>query len=329
MNDISLFSLWTPLTLSKAADLGETLKAYIGGIVSTEAQDLQGDKILQGGCQWDYFLSKGWLNYEHQQGAENILGVPTAVSPVTLDNGNSATRIEGYLMLDRPKAREVYEAAKAIQTASTGLRSIGFSVEGQVLARDPDDPQIITKSRILNVSVTAHPVNPDARLEILARSLSNSLCGQDDDPEGTIDMEEPDTKKGMVGVQQPAQADPSASLSPLVPSSHSEKVAVATSPDGKQEDISTMVERMMRQVMKEEMSTMMSGEVGKMMDAVKNYSNDSSLPPSNKSVASRSPMISLPQMQTLLTRVFPQLPAAENRAMARKLLSAAKNYHNA
>ena len=109
---VDLFSVWTPIDLTKAqGDPDEPLKAPIAGIVSTEGIDLQGDTIMQSGCDWKYFLSKGWLNYEHQQGPEYIVGYPTSVQP-TVHEGKNATMIQGYLLLDRPRAKEVYESAK-------------------------------------------------------------------------------------------------------------------------------------------------------------------------------------------------------------------------
>mgnify|MGYP001500969012 CR=1 FL=1 len=60
----------------------------------------------------------------------------------------------------------------ALQKAKTSRR-LGFSVEGQVLARDKD---AIVKSKVLNVAITAHPVNADARLDVL-KSLAKASVG--------------------------------------------------------------------------------------------------------------------------------------------------------
>lgn len=172
------FSTWTAIDLDKGVN-GEgeeavSPKAYIAGVISSDAVDLQGDKIVQEGMDWSYFLKRGWLNWEHQQGPENIVGVPTSVEPVTLAGGKKAAYLKGYLLLNRPKAKEIMETAKALSSAGSD-RKIGFSVEGQVLARDPQNPKVITKARILNVSVTAHPVNPDANtLELIARSMDSA-----------------------------------------------------------------------------------------------------------------------------------------------------------
>lgn len=338
-DNIDLFAVWTPIDISKAqGDPEQPMKAPIAGIVSTEGKDLQGDMIMQSGCDWDYFLNKGWLNYEHQQGPEFIVGYPTSVQP-TVHDGKNATMIKGYLLLDRPRAKEVYESAKAIQKAGDG-RSIGFSVEGQVMQRDAKDPKKILKARILNVSVTAHPVNPDARLEVLARSLmdldattntSESLVVNDrlsEAPqiEGST-MTDDTATKSMVGYQAPAKSDPTAALSELASQSLDGQPSSATT-DDKDEDMSSLMEGMMRRVLKEEMSKMMSDEVEKMMDQAKGYYQGDKVSDAQKSADSRPPMVSLPQMQTLLGKVFPQLPASEQRSMARKLLSAAKGYHS-
>jgi hypothetical protein len=164
---IQLFSLYTTLDIEKGKE--DTNKVKIGGIISTDAKDQEGDILLQEGMDWTYFLDRGYFNYEHQQGPENILGVPDKVELISMD-GKKATKVEGFLLMDTPKAKDVYQSIKAIDKAGVG-RQIGFSVEGQVIERDPNNPKIVKRAKILNVSITAHPVNPDAKLELLARSL--------------------------------------------------------------------------------------------------------------------------------------------------------------
>jgi len=304
---VELFSTWTEIDISKSRDdQEEQPKAYVAGIISSDAQDLQGDRILQEGMQWDYFLRRGWLNYEHQQGPENILGVPTAVKAVTLEGGKKATRVEGYLLMDRPKAREIAETAKALKSMQSD-RTIGYSVEGQVLQRDPKNPKIITKSRILNVSITAHPVNPDTTLELLARSLLDVGAGAVENQIDTNLTEGQDmeiTEKGQVGYMQPAQPSEDDSLSELAESSMSEDVA--------SEDMASMFQDALKRVMQDAMAELMREQMGKMMD------------PQVKEPV----MVSLAQMNTLMAKVFPSLPQSEQKSIARKLLSAAKGSYN-
>ena len=156
-----------PLTLIKAEQDTERT-AKIRGVISTDSEDMQGERVSQEGLDFSYFLKKGWFNYEHQRGAENLLGYPTGIKR----EGNQTT-VEGVLLLDVPKAREIYEMARALRKA-TKNRSLGFSVEGQVLERDPLDSRKVIKARVLNVAITGSPVNSDTSLELL-KSLFKTL----------------------------------------------------------------------------------------------------------------------------------------------------------
>jgi hypothetical protein len=204
---IETFSRWCPFEVRKGSPNGgdaEPMTARIGGIISMETVDQQGETLVQDGVDWTYFLDKGWFNYEHAAGPDNVLGHPERVTTTTVD-GKPATRVEGVLYLAKSKAREVYETAQAMQKAKVNRR-LGFSVEGQVVERDPSNHRRIKKARVLNVALTAHPVHPDARLELLARSL---------------------TAAG-VGYQTPSIPSTIGSLSPLLPQSIGEASAYAS-----------------------------------------------------------------------------------------------------
>jgi len=187
-----------------SADDSEPMVGRIGGIVSTQTTDQQGEQLVQDGVDWTYALRKGWFNYEHKAGPENVLGHPENIEQIMF-KGEPATRIEGVLYLHKPKAKEIFETAIAMQKSGTGRR-LGFSVEGQVLAREKTR---IIKSKVLNVAITAHPVNALARLDVL-KSLA----------------------AGAVGYQTPAQMG-SGSLSALVPQSIAGIQAMSTYAGGK------------------------------------------------------------------------------------------------
>lgn len=312
---VELFSTWTTIDVEKSIRAGEeeTPKVYVSGVISSDAVDLQGDKIIQGGMLWDYFLRRGWLNYEHKQGPENILGVPTSVKAIELPNGKQGTQVEGYLLMDRPKAREIAETAKALKSMNSD-RSIGYSIEGQVLQRDANNPKIITKARILNVSITAHPVNPDTSLELIARSLLDSSEELVEDQVHTQlaeDLEMDSIDKGQVGYQQPATPSASDSLSPLVVGDDQDESIDSLSEEDS-EDLSSMVQSAVRKMMQESMAEMMREQMTKMFDSA-----------SGKPSSSPA-MVSLAQMNSLMAKVFPTLPQSEQKSIARKLLSAAK-----
>ena len=77
--------------------------AKITGVISTDEVDLQGERVLQKGLDFSYFLKKGTFNYEHQAGAENMLGYPTKIN-----QRKGYTEVEGVLLLDKPKARDIF-----------------------------------------------------------------------------------------------------------------------------------------------------------------------------------------------------------------------------
>lgn len=305
---IQLFSTWLPVDVSKSE--GEPNKTKIGGIISTDSVDQQGDVLLQEGMDFSYFVDKGWFNYEHKQGVDNILGAPTKVEAVTVD-GKRATRVEGYLLNDVPRAREIIDIARAIKRSDLP-RTIGFSVEGQVLARDEQNPKLITRSRILNVAITSAPVNPDARLEVLARSLMGKPSNKQElaamileaHPElGDADVMSEIHKlmnKGEVGYQTPAQPDAGADMSALVKESIDDKPSL--------EDV-------LFEKMRIEMSAMMSERITDLQAAVKDQQK-------------AMPNISARQLTEVMTRVFPHLSQGQARSLATNLVSSAKTTYN-
>lgn len=149
------------LTLLKAERSADQKTAKIKGVISTEATDLQGESVAQDGLDFSYFLKRGWLNYDHQTGPANILGYPSKVT-----RQGAETILEGTLLLEQPKAREIYKTARRLERAQTG-RGLGFSIEGQVIDRDPQNPNRITRARVLHVAITPSPVNPYTSLELL------------------------------------------------------------------------------------------------------------------------------------------------------------------
>jgi len=170
-------------------DLPNTAK--IAGVISTDEVDLQGERVLQKGLDFSYFLKKGCFNYEHQSGAQNLLGYPTKIT-----QRKGYTEVEGVLLLDKPKARDIFETASAMRKAG-GHRTLGFSVEGQVIERDPMNPKIVTKAKVINCAITSNPINPDTSLQLI-KSVSAWL------------------QKGSVGYQTPSQVN-GESIAGLIP----------------------------------------------------------------------------------------------------------------
>lgn len=316
---VELFSTWLPVDVMKGSDDQDSPRTKIGGIISTDSVDQQGDVIMQEGMDFSYFLDKGWFNYEHKQGADNILGAPTSVEPIKVD-GKRATRVEGYLLNDRPKAREIIDTARAIQRANLP-RTLGFSVEGQVIERDTENPRMITKCKILNVAITSAPVNPDARLEVIARSLMNKapikaeiaaliLDAHPELADEEVMSELHDLMgKGKIGYQTPAEPDASASLSPLVAQDMSNTLSL---------------EDAIFEKMRIEMSSMMDERMTALRAAM--YGEKSAAMPGEKKAA--MPNISARQLTEVMRRVFPHLSHGQARTLATNLVSSAKSSYN-
>ncbi len=204
MKVLEVFSTWTPFDLletseqaesllvkSRTADVGASanggdvtpLRGKIGGTVSSEARDQQGEKVYRDGMDFSYFMKHGWYNYEHAPGPDNVLGEPERIRETT-EKGFPATAVEGFLYLHKPKAAEIYETAQSMRKAQS-MRRLGYSVEGAVLQRHPANKCDIVKSRVLNVAITAHPVHPDARLEVLAKAATMIGYGEPSSGGGT------------------------------------------------------------------------------------------------------------------------------------------------
>jgi len=164
---LDVFSQFTPFDLSKASKDGKTYR--VEGIASSEDIDESGEIIKQDGLDWSYCLKTGAFNLDHKNEPKFILGAPTEVYKTTV-GGVKATAIRGVLYADKPIVKDVFETAKAME--STGLRRMGFSIEGRVLERDPRNPRIITKAKVLNVSITGNPCNQTATIEMIKSILA-------------------------------------------------------------------------------------------------------------------------------------------------------------
>lgn len=169
------FKIYIPLSTWEKS--GEENPLRIGGIVSTDGLDRQGERVVQDGLDFAPFLRHGWYNDNHGQKTTDVLGYPTSVERVKkgqkLPDGSKSQHngwwAEGYL-LDTDEGRKVYSLAQSLGK-SGGDRRLGFSIEGKVLARDRREHSKIVRAEVRNVAVTHCPVNTDTHLNALAKAL--------------------------------------------------------------------------------------------------------------------------------------------------------------
>jgi len=144
----------------------------IGGIISTESADRQGETVLADGLDFSDWTKNGWYNDNHTKDTDGIVGYPDYVKSFRkgqkLPNGQTADKsghwAEGY-MLGTERANRLWDLGKALQ--GTG-RKLGFSVEGKILrragpktiAKKADDGSVewvgnrIAKALVRNVAIT-------------------------------------------------------------------------------------------------------------------------------------------------------------------------------
>jgi len=184
MSDLP-FDFQIPVTFFEKASAEAGKQRRIGGVITTESPDRQGEVILQRGLDFGDFLTYGWYNDNHDKSAEGILGYPEQVQffqkGTILPNGEvmgtDGHWAEGYL-LETKKADRIWELGKALQKTN---RRLGFSVEGSIQKRLGPLRKTIAKARVKNVAITHVPVNGDTKLEMLAKSMRAVELGEDDD----------------------------------------------------------------------------------------------------------------------------------------------------
>jgi hypothetical protein len=153
------------------AGAGKGKERRIGGIVSTDHMDKQQERLVQKGLDFSPFLDNGYFNDNHSKATGGAVGYPEIAELRHLPDGRQGWYVEGYLLKGHPPADEIWTMATALER-SGAPRRLGFSVEGQILERDPMDPSLVKKAVVREVAVTRCPVNDNTQLSVLAKSLS-------------------------------------------------------------------------------------------------------------------------------------------------------------
>jgi len=158
------------------ASAGPGKERRIGGIVSTDHMDKQSEKLIQSGLDFSPFLKGGFFNDNHSKATGAAVGYPEMAELRKLPDGSSGWYVEGYLLKGHPPADDIWNLATSLER-SGAARKLGFSVEGQIIERDPTDPTIVKKAVVREVAVTRCPVNDNTQLSVLAKSLSVGHAG--------------------------------------------------------------------------------------------------------------------------------------------------------
>ena len=164
--------------LDKSAPPGRQRR--IGGLLTTDSLDRQGETVVQKGLDFAPFLKHGWFNDNHSRDTDAVVGYPDKDSlrfvkkGESLPDGRAAPAnghwAEGYL-LDTDRSNRLWGLGQALAKSGDDRR-LGFSIEGGVQRRLGEDRKIVAKAVVNNVAITNCPVNTDAYMQTLAKSLT-------------------------------------------------------------------------------------------------------------------------------------------------------------
>jgi hypothetical protein len=180
------YSLFVPIEdhdLLKSVSIDENGDYIVQGVMTSDAVDEEDDSITPEGMDCSYFLTKGWIKYEHGNKPEQFIGEPIEVKVgrfehPTLMKSVNGIFVKGRLFAQRSLTKSAIEAMNDLQKSNT-KRRMGWSIEGNVKKRN--DKGKIVKSVLRNVVLTMNPVNTTTWAE-LAKSFAK-------DHELDIDME--------------------------------------------------------------------------------------------------------------------------------------------
>tara|TARA_Y100000034_G_scaffold132545_1_gene195818 strand:+ start:7212 stop:8135 length:924 start_codon:yes stop_codon:yes gene_type:complete len=172
---MSGFRLHMPVTAWEKS--GDDYPMRIGGIMSTDSLDREGEEVVQDGLNFAPFLKHGWFNDNHGQKATDALGYPTDVKRVrkgdVLPNGAESEHNgwwgEGYL-LNTDEGRKVFSMVQALH--KNEHRRLGFSVEGGVTSRAATNRKKVLTAVVRHCAITHVPINTDTGVEALSKALS-------------------------------------------------------------------------------------------------------------------------------------------------------------
>lgn len=153
-------------SIEKSNESGEDGDWYIAGYASTPTLDLQGEIVQPSGIDIGYFVENGWINYEHKNDAEYIIGAPTQKCYVDFNKG---LYVEAKLMKNNKWAKDMWDLANSIQKSGID-RKLGFSIEGGIRRRNSNNNKIIEEMVVSNIALTTHPANTEATWEVFMKS---------------------------------------------------------------------------------------------------------------------------------------------------------------
>lgn len=155
------------LDLAKAAQIpGDKVRGdqefagYVGGWMTLDGKDRQGETLDQDGVDVSWFLKDGWFNDNHSQDPLDRYGYPVVAERRAHPKGGKPWWTEGPIFKTK-RGERLMELLRAMQGSK---RQFGFSVEGPPPKREG---KRIVRAQVWNTAITDRPVHPDARITLV------------------------------------------------------------------------------------------------------------------------------------------------------------------
>lgn len=166
------YQLWVPIEdteLMKSVEVDENGDYIVQGVMTSDAMDEEDDSITPDGMDCSYFLTKGWIKYEHGNNPNQFIGEPLEVKVGQFEHPKlrksvNGIFVKGRLFANRELAKQAVKTITDLQKSNT-KRCMGWSIEGNVKERDRKSGKIM-KSVLRNVVLTMNPVNTTTWAEL-------------------------------------------------------------------------------------------------------------------------------------------------------------------
>lgn len=143
------------------------------GVASDNSKDLEGDILEPSGYDLSFFNKQGFFNLEHLTKASKDTYFWVG-EPLEAKIKENKLFVKGKLWEKHPLARSIWDTMK-IMKESGSSRTMGMSIEGKVMSRDPMNPKRVTKALITNIALTMTPCNPNSWVEMTKSLQAGNL----------------------------------------------------------------------------------------------------------------------------------------------------------
>lgn len=171
--------MWFPLWKSAEESHHGERQRIVYGPISAEVPDGVQDVVVQDGMDCEPLLKDGYVNWDHLDGPQHLIGEPLSVEPARLNDRGEldphgtipATVGRMLLYQGHPPSDAVWSLVQAQERTPHSKRRIGFSVQGEILEKQGHQ---ISKSRIRHMAMSHQPLMP-LSFAAIAKSLRKTM----------------------------------------------------------------------------------------------------------------------------------------------------------